>query len=85
MPKPLGLPKSGGRKKGTRNKKTEFVHSILTDLGYDPLKEIVAQLPNIDPVDQINVALKLMEYCYPKKRSLIEEGEEQELIRVIVK
>ena len=85
MARPPGLPKTGGRKKGKANRKTEIVNNLLVDLAYDPLKEIIALLPQLEASDRVNVALKLLEYCYPKKRPQIEETENHEYIQVIVK
>lgn len=41
LPRPKGLPKTGGRLLGTPNKKTELVAKKLAKLGCDPIKGLV--------------------------------------------
>ena len=45
--RPPGLPKTGGRAKGTPNRATAALKEKLAALGYDPVDELVkiAQIP----------------------------------------
>lgn len=50
-PKPGTVTKTGGRKKGTPNKRTELLVKKLDDLGIDVPNEIVRLLGQLDEVD----------------------------------
>lgn len=74
-----GTPKTGGRKKGTPNKKTLIASDKLEELGVDPLEilatiasgkplEGTADLPTLDQRKQ--AAEKLMPYIYPTLKSI---------------
>lgn len=47
--KPKGLPKSGGRKKGTPNKDVSPVRSMLERIGHDPLEGMARIAQNMLP------------------------------------
>jgi hypothetical protein len=68
--KPIGLPKSGGRVKGTPNKATQDVAEKLAALGCDPL----AGLATIAMDGKNSAELRarsysdLLHYLYPKRK-----------------
>lgn len=68
--KPLGLPKTGGRTKGTPNRATAALKDKLAALGYDPLEELVtiAQDPKTPVVIKVHIGEGLMPYVYPKRK-----------------
>lgn len=66
MARPKGLPKSGGRKVGSLNKRTEDLLQIMEESGYNPLKSLLAKYNDLPPEEQLKIDLKLMEYVYPK-------------------
>lgn len=66
MARPKGHPKSGGRKAGSLNKRTEDLLLRMEDSGYNPLKSLLSKYHNLTKEDQIKIDLKLMEYVYPK-------------------
>lgn len=66
MPRPKGHPKSGGRKVGSLNKRTEDLLQIMEESGYNPLKSLLAKYNDLPPEEQLKIDLKLMEYVYPK-------------------
>lgn len=62
-------PANAGRKKGTPNKSTLALCSILSELKLDPVRALNELLPQLEPKDQASVHMKLMEYIYPKRRA----------------
>lgn len=65
-----GTSKSGGRKKGTPNKKTLLLSDIIEQGSQSLPERILELLPKL-PVDkQANVLLKLMEFIYPKRKAV---------------
>lgn len=83
MPKIKGSIKTGGRKKGTPNKATLLLQSLLDDNDLDPIKGIKEALNELaaivcyDPETKItlanskaNIYLDLMQYVYPKRKSI---------------
>lgn len=69
MPKPKGLPKTGGRKKGSLNKKTHDLFQIFENNNFDVPTQLINILPKLDENRQAEVLLKLMEYLYPKRKA----------------
>jgi hypothetical protein len=65
-----GLPKTGGRKKGTPNKKTQDLEATLTRLGVDVPTRILEMLPQLEPDKQIDVLMGFMAYLYPKRKAV---------------
>lgn len=68
MGKPLGSEKTGGREKGTPNKRTLTLHKHFEEINFNIPNTIVELLPKLDPKDQAIVLLKLMEFIYPKRK-----------------
>lgn len=74
--------KTGGRKKGTPNKKTLKVIEMLEELDYDPLREAIEMLrkPNISGPE----ALKLYnDYLYNCEQEGIDPDDPEEFIRKV--
>jgi hypothetical protein len=70
--RPLGLPKTGGRKRGTPNKSTLAAAERLAALGCDPV-DVLAQIcmNKKSPLDaRIRCAIELASYLYPKRRPI---------------
>ena len=76
--RPPGLPKTGGRTKGTPNRATVVLKEKLAALGCDPAVELV----KIGQDFKTQVGLKvqiyttLMPYAYPK-RKLVDDADEE--------
>ena len=70
MSKPIGLPKTGGRKKGTPNRRTLVVKSVAEALGLDVPARLVEILPKLHPDKQADVLLELMGYLFPKRKAI---------------
>lgn len=68
MSRPIGLPKTGGRKKGTLNKKTKDLSDVFNNTGFDLTDSIIKLLPELDPNKRVDVLIKLMEYLYVKPK-----------------
>lgn len=70
MGRSSGLPKTGGRKLGTPNKKTAFLTEALEALKCDVPASIVEILPALPPEKRVDVLLQLMGYLYPKRKAV---------------
>ena len=70
--------KTGGRQKGTPNKKTKELMELLGD--YNPAESLLEILKSDRvPIDlKIKINLDLMSYLYPKRKSV--ESKEQVLL-----
>lgn len=68
--KPKGLPKTGGRKKGTPNKNTLSLLQRLQELDFDLVGELIKGIQKQDGDRQVDSLLKLMEFIYPKRKPL---------------
>ena len=70
--------KTGGRQKGTPNKKTRELIELLGD--YNPAESLLEILKSDRvPIDlKIKINLDLMSYVYPKRKSI--ESKEQVLL-----
>jgi hypothetical protein len=70
--RPLGLSKTGGRRKGTPNRSSLALAEKLAELGCDPVA-ILAEIcmDKAAPVDaRIRSASELLTYTYPKRKPL---------------
>jgi hypothetical protein len=81
--RPIGLQKTGGRKKGTPNRATVVLRDKLAALGCDPAEELVtiAQNPETSVHSKVQIYSTLLPYVYPK-RKLVDDSDEE---RVTVK
>lgn len=69
MPKPIGSTKSGGRIKGTLNKKTQHLAEVLEELNFGVLARLVELMPKLSIEKQADILLSLMSYLYPKRKA----------------
>jgi len=70
MSRPAGLPKTGGRQKGTPNRKTLDLSEAISASGLSLPDRLMELLPSLEPEREAQVILKLMEFIYPKKRAV---------------
>ena len=70
MSRPEGLPKTGGRQKGTPNKRTEKFTEILIEKNFEPLSEILALLTELTPRERVATLISLLPYKYPKFKAI---------------
>jgi len=70
--RPAGLPKTGGRKKGTPNKATLNIAEKLEALGWDPLEGLAQIAMNLKNTPELRARchLEAMSYLYPKRRPI---------------
>lgn len=80
--------KTGGRKKGTPNKRTMMLQDLLDKNDLDPIRGIIESLQDLDGIsafsnsekitiakEKASIYLELLQYLYPKRKA-IELGEE---------
>ena len=75
MARPKVIAKTGGRKKGTPNKKTEDFFSVLESIELNLVDEVYKILPELSPEKRADVLVKLMEFAYPKRKALEAKAE----------
>jgi hypothetical protein len=82
--RPLGLPKSGGRQKGTPNRATLTLNEKLDALGCDPLIELAKLGMN----EKISIEIRMRclseiaSYVYPKRKPVDASDHERPVINV---
>ena len=62
--------KYGERQKGTPNKLTKEIRTVLKDLIYKELDEIKEHLDSLEPKKRIEIVIKLIPYVLPKVESI---------------
>ena len=86
MGRPKGLPKTGGRQKGTPNRRNAEVTKILADLNHCPPAELARLAQRAANEDNLDLAVRanaaLMPYVYAKLQSVDHkiDGEPRTLI-----
>tara|TARA_Y100000389_G_scaffold194018_1_gene223487 strand:+ start:226 stop:465 length:240 start_codon:yes stop_codon:yes gene_type:complete len=59
-----------GIQKGTPNKLTKEIRTVLKDLIYKELDEIKERLDSLEPKQRIELVIKLIPYVLPKVESI---------------
>ena len=62
--------KYGGREKGTPNRMTKELRTLLKDILYQELEEIQERLELLKPKERLELLIKLMPYVLPKTTSI---------------
>jgi hypothetical protein len=62
--------KYGGREKGTPNRLTKELRTVLKDIVYRELETIELRLDELDPKERIELTIKLMPYVFPKLQNI---------------
>ena len=62
--------KYGGREKGTPNRITKELRSLLKDIMYDEIGALQERLDALNPKERVELLIKLMPYALPKVTSL---------------
>ena len=68
--------KYGGRKKGTPNKMTKELRSVLKEVLYSELENIEERFDQLEPKQRIELMIKLMPYVFPKLESITHTANE---------
>jgi hypothetical protein len=82
--RPVGLPKTGGRQKGTPNRATAVLRDKLAALGCDPAEELVKIAQNSKTTDEskIQIYSTLLPYVYPKHKPIEISNEESLVVNI---
>lgn len=67
MSRPKGIPKTGGRVKGTPNKVTYSLKEWITSLIDKQRTQIEKDLQGLEPKERLQMIEKLMQYVIPKQ------------------
>ena len=62
--------KYGGRQKGTPNRMTKELRSVLKDVLYQELEQIQTHLDILKPKERVELLIKLMPFVLPKVTSI---------------
>ena len=62
--------KYGGRQKGTPNRMTKELRSVLKDILYQELEQIQEHLETLNAKERVELLIKLMPYALPKVTSV---------------
>jgi len=62
--------KYGGREKGTPNRITKELRSLLKDVMYDEIGALQERLDALKPKERVELLIKLMPYALPKVTSV---------------
>ena len=62
--------KHGGRQKGTPNRMTKELRSVLKDVLYQELEQIQTHLDTLKPRERVELLIKLMPFVLPKVTSI---------------
>jgi hypothetical protein len=62
--------KYGGRRKGTPNRITKELRTVLKDLLFEELKSIPDHLEKLDTKERLELIIKLLPYALPKVNSV---------------
>lgn len=73
MARSVGTSKTGGRKKGTPNKRTLAFGELLQSRGMDLLAEILDAAKALPKTDRIGIYMGLLPYQYPKRKPTEQE------------
>lgn len=71
MARPKGSPKTGGRQKGTPNKKSHHLNEIFIENGIDIGDELVRLYQaSKSNSDKLQILYKILDYIFPKRKSI---------------
>ena len=62
--------KHGGRKKGTPNRMTKELRSVLKDVMHQEIEIIQDHLDQLSPKERVELLIKLMPFVLPKTTSI---------------
>ena len=62
--------KFGGRTKGTPNKLTKELRTVLKNILYNEIEKIEEYLDGLEPKEKLDTIIKLMPYILPKTSTI---------------
>ena len=62
--------KFGGRQKGTPNKLTKELRSVLKDVLYEEIDRLPERLNELETKERLELVIKLMPFVFPKVQSV---------------
>lgn len=62
--------KTGGRVKGTPNRLSKELRTVLKDVIYRELESIKERMEKLDPKERIELTIRMMPYVFPKLESI---------------
>ncbi len=62
--------KTGGREKGTPNRLTKELRTILRDMIADELDALPKTLEGLPPKERLDLVIKLLPFCLPKVQAV---------------
>ena len=62
--------KYGGREKGTPNRMTKELRSVLKDVLFEEIEALKIRLDTLKPKERVELLIKLMPYALPKVTSI---------------
>jgi len=68
--------KYGGRQKGTPNRMTKELRSILKDILYQELNDIEKRFEELEPKTRIELLIKMMPFVLPKMNTISHNTDE---------
>ena len=68
--------KYGGRQKGTPNRITKELRTLLKDILYQELAQVQERFNLLEPKERIELLIKLMPYILPKVTSISHKANE---------
>jgi hypothetical protein len=68
--------KTGGREKGTPNQITKELRTVLKDVLSMELQNLSDNLNLLEPIDRLEILVKLLPYAIPKVEPISHENEE---------
>jgi predicted metallopeptidase len=76
MPRVPGTSKTGGRKKGTPNKRSRTFQDYLESINFYVPEKIIEKIEALSDEDQVKYLFRMLEYIYPKRKSIDLQADE---------
>ena len=83
MSRPKGMPKTGGRAKGTPNKVTNSLREWIASIIDKNKEQIESDLEELEPKERLQIILKLIDYVIPKAQAEDEDESHPETVNLI--
>ncbi len=79
------MARHGGREKGTPNRKTQSLIELCEEHGLHPFVEMILNYKLVDdPIKKFDMAERIAQYVYPKRKAVELTGSEGEPVTIEV-